>query len=157
VQSKERAGLQSSIRKISMKPSLVETEMHALLKEKHQLVIKSIVDGEIAKNGVTAPNNDSTEWVQNAINIMDDTISSALEKGGAPMEAEIWRIHAERINKVYQQGGKGRDFKKIAYHPMIMNWAIAFLARTSSSIYQHQKCKARQYLWGVKYRPAMSW
>jgi hypothetical protein len=94
-----------------MKPVLAETEIQVLRKEKHQLVMKFIVDGEIAKNGVTAPNDDSTEWVQNAINIMDDTISSALEKGGAPVEAEIWRIHVEHINKVYQQGGKRRDFK----------------------------------------------
>ena len=63
-------------------------------------------------------------------------LSSALEKGEAPVEAEIWWIHAEHINKVYQQGGKGWGFKKITYHPMIMNWVIAFLVQTSSSIYQ---------------------
>jgi hypothetical protein len=85
-----------------MNPVLAETEIRVLCKEKHQLVMKSIVDGEIAKNGVTAPNDDSTERVQNSINIMDDTISSALEKGGLPVEAEIWQIHAEHINKVYQ-------------------------------------------------------
>jgi hypothetical protein len=67
---------------------------------------------------------------------MDDTISSASKKGGAPVEEEIWWIHAEHINKVYQQGGKGWGFKKITYHPMIMNWVIAFLVQTSSSIYQ---------------------
>ena len=97
--------------------------------------MKSII-GEIAKNGVTAPNDDSNEQIQNAMNIMDDNISSASEKRGAPMEAEIWWIHAEHINKVYQQVGEGHGFQKITYHSMIMNWAIAFLAQTSSSIYQ---------------------
>jgi hypothetical protein len=63
---------------------------------------------------------------------MDDTISSALEKKGASVEAEIWQIHAEHINKVYQQGGKGRGFKKITYCPMIMNRSIAFLVQTLS-------------------------
>jgi hypothetical protein len=48
---------------ISVNPVLAETEIRALCKEKNQLVMKSIVDGEIAKNGVTAPNDGSTEWV----------------------------------------------------------------------------------------------
>jgi hypothetical protein len=65
--------------------------------------MKSII-GEIAKNGVTAPNDDYIKWVQNEMNIMDDTISSAMEKGGA-----LWRqkyggimqsISTKCINKV---------------------------------------------------------
>ncbi len=82
-----------------MNPVLAQTEIRALCKENDQIVMKSIGDGEIAKNGVTAPDDDSTEQVQNAINIMHDTISSALEKGGGPMEEEIWQIHVEHINK----------------------------------------------------------
>jgi hypothetical protein len=42
--------------------------------------------------------------------------------------------------RAYQQSlstrWKGCGFKKFTYHPMIMNWAIAFLPQTSSSIYQ---------------------
>jgi hypothetical protein len=52
--------------------------------------MKSIDDSEIAQNEVTASNDDSNEQIQNAMNIMDDNISSALEKRGAPVEAEIW-------------------------------------------------------------------
>jgi hypothetical protein len=46
-------------------------------------------------------------------------------------------VHAEHINNVYKQGGKGRGFKKLTYHPMILNWAIAFLTRTSASVYNN--------------------
>jgi hypothetical protein len=67
--------------------------------------MKSIIDIEKAKNGVTATNDDFSKRVKIAIIIVDDTISSALEKGGAPVEAKLWWIHAEHINKVYQQGG----------------------------------------------------
>ncbi len=68
--------------------------------------MKSIVDGEISKNGVTAPDGDSSEQVCNATNIMDDTISSALEKGGAPVEVRqkyggfMWSISTKCISKV---------------------------------------------------------
>jgi hypothetical protein len=48
---------------------------------------------------------------------MGDTISSALIEGGAPVEAEIWRIHVEHINKVYQQGGKGVASKSLPTTP----------------------------------------
>ena len=66
---------------------------------------------------------------------MDNTISNALEDGGASEGAEIWRLHAEHIRKVAENGGKGRGFKRITYHPLLLNWAIAFLARTSANVY----------------------
>ena len=42
-------------------------------------------------------------------------------------------MHAEHIKKVFGDSGKCRG--RQTYHPMIMNWAIAFLAHTSSSTY----------------------
>ena len=67
--------------------------------------------------------------------ILWNTISTALENGGAPEGAEIWRLHAEHIRKVAENGGKGRGFKRTTYHPLLLNWAIAFLARTSANVY----------------------
>ncbi len=46
-------------------------------------------------------------------------------------------MHSEHINNVYKQGGKGQGFKNLIYHLMILNWAIAFLACTSASVYSN--------------------
>jgi hypothetical protein len=65
---------------------------------------------------------------------MDGTISKVLQSGGvATVELDLWRVHAEHISKVCGDGGKHRGCQ--AYHPMLMNWAIAFLACTSVSTY----------------------
>ena len=79
--------------------------------------MKSIIDGEIAKNGATSPDDDSTEWVRNAINIMDDTISCALEKGGAPMK--ISDITLQMSNK------KCTSYVGIAFHD-ICHYTLTF-------------------------------
>ena len=64
---------------------------------------------------------------------MDGPISKVLQSGVATVELELWRVHAEHIKKVCGDGGKHQG--RQTYHPMIMNWAIAFLAHTSSSTY----------------------
>jgi hypothetical protein len=64
---------------------------------------------------------------------MDGPISKVLQSGVSTVELELWRVHAEHIKKVCGDGGKRRG--RQTYHPMIMNWAIAFLAHTSSSTY----------------------
>jgi hypothetical protein len=48
---------------------------------------------------------------------------------------ELWHLHSEHISQVHANGGKGRGRKRVAYHPLLLNWAIAFLARTSSRVY----------------------
>ena len=40
--------------------------------------------------------------------------------------------HSEHISKVYKNGGKGWGRQNSTYHPMLMTWAIALLARISS-------------------------
>ena len=70
---------------------------------------------------------------------MSDTIVLELEKSGKPEACELWLIHRDRINQHYEKskGGekKGRR-APVPVHPVILNWAIAFLARTSSTIYK---------------------
>jgi hypothetical protein len=58
---------------------------------------------------------------------MNSSITEALEKGGAPKALELWRLHSEHISQVCDNGGKGRGQKRVAYHPLLLNWAIAFL------------------------------
>ena len=54
---------------------------------------------------------------------------------GAEEELELWRIHKDHLDTVFQNGGTGRG-KKAPIHPTLLNWAIAFLARTSASVYE---------------------
>jgi hypothetical protein len=53
------------------------------------------------------------------------SVNTAIASGSTP----------EHINRVFENGGKGRGFQNATYHPKFMNWAIAFLARTSSGTY----------------------
>jgi len=66
---------------------------------------------------------------------MDPEISKALKEGGAEEEAELWELHKEHLDRVYENGGVSRN-KKAPVHPTLLNWAIAFLARTSASTYK---------------------
>jgi hypothetical protein len=65
---------------------------------------------------------------------MESPISKVLQSGVATVELELWRVNAKHISKVCGDGGKRRGCQ--AYHPMLMNWAMAFLARTSASTYK---------------------
>ena len=69
---------------------------------------------------------------------MKNEVVSALRKGGAKEEVELWHIYKEYLNGVFKNGGKGRD-KEVPVHPMLLNWTIAFLARTSASTYNTVK------------------
>jgi hypothetical protein len=66
---------------------------------------------------------------------MDGPVTKALQSGAAPEALELWRVHTEHINRVFENGGKGQGCQNATYHPKLMNWAIAFLARTSSGTY----------------------
>lgn len=69
------------------------------------------------------------------LKILDSPISKVLQSDAtSSVELELsWWVHAEHINKVSNDGRKRQGCQ--AYHPMLMNWAIAFLARTSASTY----------------------
>ena len=73
--------------------------------------------------------------VRGAINAADAAVQSALSAGGAVEELELWRIHKEHLDCVAEKGGttKGRS---VRVHPTHLNWCIAFLARTSASVYE---------------------
>jgi hypothetical protein len=59
-----------------------------------------------------------------------------LKDGGAPKALELWQSHCEHIGKVNENGEKGvKGWKRVKYHPLLMSWAIAFLARTSGRVY----------------------
>jgi len=69
------------------------------------------------------------------VGIMDGPVTEALQSDAAPEALELWRVHTEHIIRVFENGGKGHGCQNATYHPKLMNWAIAFLARTSSGTY----------------------
>ena len=71
--------------------------------------------------------------VVDAVNIMNDTIESQTKEGG---ELEVWKLHREHLNTVPMgKWWQGRG-KKAPVHPVLLNWAIAFLAQTSTSVHK---------------------
>jgi hypothetical protein len=85
------------------------------------------------KDGAVFPDGVAGNQIKQAVRIMDGSISNTLQAGVALLELEQWQVHTEHTTKVYEKGKKGRGCA--TYHPMLMNWAMAFLACTSSSTY----------------------
>jgi len=92
------------------------------------------LDEDLKKNGKYVSRTELYQ-VRKAVDIMDEKIVTALKEGGAEEEVvEIWQLHKEHLDRVYDNGGTSRN-KKAPVHPVLLNWAIAFLARTSASTY----------------------
>ena len=67
---------------------------------------------------------------------MDDgPVAAALQDNGAPEVLKLWRLHSQNMAEVDKNEGKGKGTKVVKYHPLLMNWAIAFLACTSARVY----------------------
>jgi hypothetical protein len=90
---------------------------------------------ELAKHGTNLPDGATGNQIMSAIRLMDSPIIEALVKKSAPEALELWHLYSEHISQVHANGGKGQGQKRVAYHPLLLNWAIAFLACTSSRVY----------------------
>ncbi len=111
----ERAEMQAMIQNVSMNPALAEVEIQWQRDENRQLkweiIAQPILLRKLGKEGAEPPNDKSAKQIRDAVNVMDGAILHALVSGGGTVEAELWQMHAEHINNVYKQGGKGRGFK----------------------------------------------
>ena len=47
------------------------------------------------------------DQIRRAMGIMDSSVTEALQPGAAPEALELWRVHTEHINRVFENGGKG--------------------------------------------------
>jgi hypothetical protein len=101
----------------------------------HCQISQTVLSDELAKHGTNLPDGATGDQIRSAIRLMDNPITEALEKGSAREVLEFWHLHREHISQVHANGGKGRGWKRVACHPLLMNWAIAFLACTSSRVY----------------------
>ena len=134
-----RAGNRAMIQKIANNPILAATKIRMLHQEVRSLrskIAQIVLSAEIDKHGSHLPGGAVDDEIRRGIGIMDGPITTALKDGGAPEALELWRLHCEHIGKVNENGGKGgKGRKRVKYHPLLMNWAIAFLARTSGRVY----------------------
>ena len=89
----------------------------------------------IEKDGTVLPDSAAGDQIRQAVGIMDGPVTKALQGGAAPEALEIWWVHTEHINRLFENGGKGQGCQNATYHLKLMNWAISFLARTSSGTY----------------------
>ncbi len=85
------------------------------------------------KDGAVFPDGAEGDRIRRVVDIIDEPISDALRSNSATEGLEIWQIHSEHISKVSSDGKRKRGRQK--YHPMLMNWAMAFLSRTSRRTY----------------------
>ena len=115
-----------------MNPALAGMEIcmaREVIRRLHCELARMVLRKAIDKDGAVLSDNAVGEQIRRAMGIMDGPVSKALQPGAAPEALELWRVHTEHKNKVYENGRKGRGRQNSTYHPMLMNWEIAFLAR----------------------------
>ena len=133
----DRAKNKTKIGIIAKDPALADIEIRALRAENAALRkenAQKVFEKDLKESGVWMRRSEALK-AKKAISIANDSVVEVLQKGGAEEELELWQIHKERLDEVYAKGGTGRG-KKIKIHPALLNWSIAFLARTSSSTYK---------------------
>jgi hypothetical protein len=60
----------------------------------HQLAHVVLLDA-MEKDGAVFPNSIAGNRIKQAVRIMDDSISNALQSGAAPVELDLWQLHTE--------------------------------------------------------------
>jgi hypothetical protein len=134
----QRTEQSATIQKIANNLLLAATEIQLLRKKirsLHYQITQIVFSDELAKHDTNLLDGATGNQLTSAIGLMDSPITEALEKGSAPEALELWRLHSEHFSQVHANGGKGQGRKRVAYHPLLLNWAIAFLACTSSRVY----------------------
>ena len=71
-----------------------------------------------------------TKLVHRIFNEANSKVKSVLEEDSKQMES--WKFHHEHLTSVSQNDGNGR---RTRFDPVLMNWTIALLAKTSKSFY----------------------
>jgi hypothetical protein len=101
----------------------------------HRQLSRTVLLEAIQNDGAVVPEGTEGNQLRQAVGIMDGSISKALQSGAAPVELELWQLHTKHITKVNDNGGRSQGRKNATYHPMLIIWAMAFLARTSARTY----------------------
>ena len=134
----ELAPRKTPIRHIANDPAMAELEIRygrSVARRLAKQLARAILDNE---KSVLVTRKEGKKIFQ-AVNVMSDTIVSELDKSGEPEACELWLHHRDRINEHFKYSNGRKNMVKrgpVPVHPVILNWSIAFLARTSSSTYR---------------------
>jgi hypothetical protein len=107
-----------------MNPAMVVMEICMAREEIRHLrceLARTVLQKAIDKDGAVLSDGAMGDQIRRAVGIMDGSVDKALQLGAAPEALELWRVHTEHINKVYENGGKGQGCQNATYHPMLMN------------------------------------
>jgi hypothetical protein len=121
-----------------MNPVMAAIVIRKIRKENRRLrheLVRMVLEEAIEEDGAVLSDGASGDWIRRAVGNMDGPVTNALQLGAAPEALELWRVHTKHISKVYKNSGKGQGRQNSTYHPLLMTWAIALLARTSSGMY----------------------
>jgi len=127
----------SRIDYIAQNPAKAELEIRHLRAENKRLnaqLARDVMNQHLEERGAKIRNKKLERTVE-GVNIMSPTIEKALEDGGDVEALELWKIHREHLNKQYENGGKKRG-RAARVDPVLLDWAVAFLAKTSVSVYK---------------------
>ena len=113
----------------AMEIHMAREEIRRLCRELARTVLQKAID----KDWAVLPDGAAGGQIRRAVGIMDGPVTKALQSGAAPKALELWRVQTKHINRVFENGGKGRGCQNATYHPKLMNWA--FLARAISGTY----------------------
>ena len=104
----------------AMEIHMAREEIRRLCRE----LARTVLQKAIEKDGTVWPDGAAGDQIRRAMGIMDGPITQALQLGAAPEALEIWRVHTEHINRVFENGGKGRGRQNATYHPKLMNFSV---------------------------------
>ena len=115
-----------------------EAEIRRLRAENKRLErrqkVKAVHDMEMEEHGIKLKGKKLAQTVA-GINIMSPTIEAKLEEAGDEEARELWMIHRESLNAQYENGGKKKG-RAVPVNQILLDWAVAFLAKTSASVYK---------------------
>jgi len=119
-----------------MNPAMAAMEIRMAREEIRRLrreLARTVLQKAIDKDWAVLPDGAAGDQIRRVVGIMDGPVTEALQSGAAPKALELWRVQTEHINRVFENGGKGRGCQNATYHPKLTNWA--FLARTIAGTY----------------------
>ena len=125
---------------IANDPVKARKEIEELRKEKRKLqkdLAKEVYNNNLKVNG-SLMNADEVGRVTEATNIMNDQITAELNEKGTEEQRDLWEVHRDHLNKVHAKiQAKGCDKNiHVPVDEALLNWSIAFLARTSTTTYK---------------------
>ena len=104
-------GKRATIQKISMNPAMASMEISKIREENRRLrreLARTVLHEAIEKDGAVLSDGAAGNQIKRAMGIMDGPVTEALQSGVAPQALELWCVHTEHINRVFENGGKGR-------------------------------------------------